>query len=276
MSTRIAVVGAGPGGYAGAFYAADLGMQVTLIDPEKNPGGVCLYRGCIPSKALLHVAKVIDEAGHASAWGIEFGKPKIDIDRLRGFKNKVVEKLTSGTGQVAKLRKVTYLRGRASIVSPTRLQVKLQDGKEQTVDVDAIVLATGSEPTRIPALSIDSPRVLDSTSALDLPEIPGSMLVIGGGYIGLELGTVYAALGSKVSVVEMTDGLLPGADRDLVRYLAQRVEKTFQRVMLSTKVLAMKASKTGVTVTLEGANVPGEIAYDYVLVSIGRRPNPRI
>ena len=276
MPTRIAVVGAGPGGYAAAFYAADLGMQVTLIDPEKNPGGVCLYRGCIPSKALLHVAKVLDEAAHASTWGIDFGKPRIDIDRLRGFKNKVVDKLTSGTGQVAKLRKVTYLQGRASIVSPTRLQVKLENGSEQPVEVDAIILATGSEPARIPALSIDSPRVLDSTSALDLPEVPSSMLVIGGGYIGLELGSVYAALGTKVSVVEMTAGLLTGADRDLVRYLAQRLEKTLQRVMLSTKVLAMKATDAGVSVTFEGEGAPPEATYDYVLVSIGRRPNTRI
>ncbi len=276
MPTHVAVVGAGPGGYAAAFYAADLGMQVTLIDPEANPGGVCLYRGCIPSKALLHVAKVLDEAGHAKEWGIEFGKPKIDLDRLRGFKNRVVDKLTSGTGQVAKLRKVNYLQGRATILSPNKLKVAMEGGGEQTIDVDAMILATGSEPARIPALSIDSPRVMDSTSALDLPEIPGSLLVIGGGYIGLELGSVYAALGTNVSVVEMTDGLLPGADRDLVRYLAQRVEKTFKRVMLSTKVLAMKAAGKGIAVTFEGEGAPPEETYDYVLVSIGRRPNARV
>jgi dihydrolipoyl dehydrogenase len=276
MSTRIAVIGAGPGGYAAAFYAADLGMEVTLIDPEANPGGVCLYRGCIPSKALLHVAKVIDEAHHASDWGIAFGKPQVDIDRLRAYKNKVVEKLTSGTGQVAKLRKVNYLQGWATIETPTRLKVALKAGGEQTIDVDAMILATGSEPTRIPALSIDSPRVLDSTGALDLPEIPKSLLVIGGGYIGLELGSVYAALGTRVSVVEMTDGLLPGADRDLVRYLSQRVEKIYERVMLSTKVLSMKAVGGGVAVTFEGANAPAEATYDYVLVSIGRRPNARV
>jgi dihydrolipoamide dehydrogenase len=275
MSTRVAVVGAGPGGYAAAFYAADLGMQVTLIDPEKNPGGVCLYRGCIPSKALLHVAKVLDEAAHASDWGIEFGNPKIDVERLRGYKNKVVEKLTSGTGQVAKLRKINYLQGWATIVTPTRLQVKTSGG-EQTIDVDYIVLATGSEPTRIPALSINSPRVLDSTGALDLPEIPGSLLVIGGGYIGLELGSVYAALGTKVSVVEMTDGLLPGADRDLVRFLSQRVEKTFDKIMLSTKVLSMKAKGNTIVVSLEGPSGASEATYDYVLVSIGRKPNARI
>jgi dihydrolipoamide dehydrogenase len=276
MSTRVAVVGAGPGGYAAAFYAADLGMQVTLIDPEKHPGGVCLYRGCIPSKALLHVAKLVEEAKHAGEWGIQFGAPAIDLDRLRGYKNKVVERLTSGTGQVAKMRKVTYLQGRASIVDPQRLHVARSAGGEQIVEVDNIIIATGSEPTRIPALSIDSGRVLDSTGALDLPEIPGTLLVIGGGYIGLELGSVYAALGSKVSVVEMTDGLLPGADRDLVRYLAQRVEQTFQRVMLSTKVLSMKDAGNGIAVTFEGEGVPPEQTYDYVLVAIGRRPNARV
>jgi dihydrolipoamide dehydrogenase len=284
MSKRVAVIGAGPGGYAAAFYAADLGMQVTLIDNEKNPGGVCLYRGCIPSKALLHVAKVLDEASHARAWGIDFGAPKIDVDQLRAFKDRVVDKLTSGTGQVAKLRKVQYLQGRASLLSPTSIRVRLAAGGEQTVEVDNIILATGSHPTRIPALSLDSPRVLDSTGALDLPEIPKTMLVIGGGYIGLELGSVYAALGTKVSVVEMTPGLLPGADRDLVRILAQRVEKTFDKVMLSTKVTSMRAVEgsnapsdtPGVLVTFEGEGAPAEARYDYVLVSIGRRPNTQI
>jgi dihydrolipoamide dehydrogenase len=250
-------------------------MQVTLIDPEKNPGGVCLYRGCIPSKALLHVAKVIDEAGHAREWGIEFGPAKIDVDRLRGYKNKVVDKLTGGTGQVAKLRKVNYVQGWASLLTPTRLHVRTANG-EEFVDADYIILATGSEPTRIPALSINSPRVLDSTGALDLPEIPGTLLVIGGGYIGLELGSVYAALGTKVTVVEMTDGLLPGADRDLVRVLAQRVETTFEKVMLSTKVLSMTAKGDIIAVSFEGPNGAAEATYDYVLVSIGRRPNARI
>jgi dihydrolipoamide dehydrogenase len=276
VATRIAVIGAGPGGYAAAFYAADLGMQVTLIDPEKNPGGVCLYRGCIPSKALLHVAKVLDEGKHASHWGVDFGAPTIDVDKLRAYKNGVVEKLTSGTGQVAKFRKVNYLQGWASIVDPKTIKVKKADGGDETVNVDYMILALGSLPTKIPSLSIDSPRVLDSTGGLDLPEIPKSMLVIGGGYIGLELGSVYAALGTKVSVVEMTPGLLPGADRDLVRFLAQRVEKTFDKVMVSTKVTSMKASDKNVTVNFEGEGAPKEATYDYVLVSIGRRPNAKI
>ena len=275
-SLKIAVLGAGPGGYAAAFYAADLGMDVTLIGEEKNPGGVCLYKGCIPSKALLHVAKVIDEAHHASDWGVSFGEPKVDVDKLRAYKDRVVEKLTSGTGQVAKLRKVNYLQGRAAIVDPKTLRVQKAGGGEEIVSVDAVILATGSHPTRIPSLSIDSPRVLDSTGALDLPEIPKTMLVIGGGYIGLELGSVYAALGTKVSVVEMTPGLLPGADRDLVRILNQRAEKMFDKIYLSTKVTSMKADESSVTVSFDGEGAPKDATYDYVLVSIGRRPNANI
>ena len=281
MSHHVAVIGAGPGGYAAAFYAADLGLKVTLIDNEKNPGGVCLYRGCIPSKALLHVAKVLDEAKHAKDWGIEFAAPKIDINKVRDYKNRVVEKLTSGTGQVAKLRKVTYIQGWATIVDAKTISVKKADGGEETVSVDYMILATGSTPTKIPSLSIDSPRVLDSTTALNLPEIPKTMLVVGGGYIGLELGSVYAALGTKVSVVEMTPGLLPGADRDLVKILAQRVEKIYDKIMLSTKVTSVTEVKsggaaTGVTVTFEGEGAPKEVTYDYVLFAIGRRPNATI
>ena len=276
MSAHVAVIGAGPGGYAAAFYAADLGMKVTLIDNEKNPGGVCLYRGCIPSKALLHVAKLLEESKHAKEWGIEFGDAKIDINKLRDFKNRVVEKLTSGTGQVSKFRKVNYIQGWASIIDPKTIKVKKGDATEEIVTVDYMILALGSLPTKIPSLSINSPRVLDSTGALDLPEIPKSMLVIGGGYIGLELGSVYAALGTRVSVVEMTPGVLPGADRDLVRFLAQRVEKTFEKVMVSTKVTSMKASDRDVTVNFEGEGAPKQAVYDYVLVSIGRRPNAKI
>ncbi len=275
--SRVTVVGAGPGGYAAAFYAADLGMDVTLIAEEKNPGGVCLYRGCIPSKALLHVAKVMDEARHASEWGVTFGEPAVDIDKLRAYKDRVVEKLTSGTGQVAKLRKVNYVQGRAAIVDPKTVRVQKTGGDEETVEADAIILATGSLPTRIPSLSLDSPRVLDSTGALDLPGIPKTMLVIGGGYIGLELGSVYATLGTKVSVVEMTPGLLPGADRDLVRILSQRAEKLFERIYLSTKVTSMKAvGSDGVNVTFEGEGAPSDATFDYVLVAIGRRPNARV
>jgi dihydrolipoamide dehydrogenase len=273
--SSVIVLGAGPGGYAAAFYAADLGMQVTLVDEEKNPGGVCLYRGCIPSKALLHVAKLVEESRHAREWGVDFGAPKIDLDKLRGYKDRVVEKLTGGTGQVARLRKVNYVQGRAALTGPKSMAVATASGVQE-ISADYVVLATGSYPTRIPGLDVDSPRLLDSTSALDLPAIPKTLLVVGGGYIGLELGSVYAALGTKVSVVEMTPGLLPGADRDLVRPLAQKIEKAFARVMLSTKVTGMVAAKNGLAVTFEGEGAPAKETFDYVLVSIGRRPNSKI
>ena len=222
---HIAVVGGGPGGYAAAFLAADLGMKVTLIDPEANPGGVCLYRGCIPSKALLHVAKLIEESQHAKNWGIEFADPKIDLARLRSWKEGVVKKLTGGLGMLSKQRKVEYIQGRAAFENSTTLRVSKAGGGEESLTFDRIILATGSRPAVIPSLKLDSPRMMDSTSALDLSDIPRTLLVVGGGYIGLELGTVYAALGSKVSVVEMLPGLLPGADRDLVLPLHKRLEK---------------------------------------------------
>ena len=229
---HIAVVGGGPGGYAAAFLAADLGMKVTLIDPEANPGGVCLYRGCIPSKALLHVAKLIDESRHARNWGIEYGDPKIDLARLRSWKEGVVKKLTGGLGILSKQRKVEYIQGRAAFENSTTLRISKTSGGDQSLSFDRIILATGSRPAIIPSLKLDSPRVMDSTSALDLSDVPGTLLVVGGGYIGLELGTVYAALGSKVSVVEMLPGLLPGADRDLVLPLHKRVEKSFDSILL--------------------------------------------
>jgi dihydrolipoamide dehydrogenase len=274
-TTHVAVLGAGPGGYAAAFYAADLGMQVTLVDEEKNPGGVCLYRGCIPSKALLHVAKVIDEAHHAARWGITFGRPRIDIEKLRAFKQGVVDKLTGGVGTIAKLRKVRYLRGRATLTGPRSMRVS---GAEGEIDLrfDHGILATGSHPTRVPSLSLDSQRMLDSTTALDLPDVPRSLLVIGGGYIGLELGTVYAALGSAVTVVEMTPGLLPGADRDLVGVLEKRIKGLFAEVMLSTKVVEAAEEPDGIRVTFDGGAGRKEQVFDRVLVSVGRRPNSAI
>ncbi|MGH9566473.1 MAG: FAD-dependent oxidoreductase, partial [Candidatus Angelobacter sp.] len=229
---NIAVVGGGPGGYAAAFLAADLGMKVTLIDVEKNPGGVCLYRGCIPSKALLHVAKLIDESRHAKKWGIEFGEPKIDVAGLRGFKEKVVGNLTGGLGQLSRQRKVEYIQGKASFENSNTLKIAKSSGGDESRTFDRIIIATGSRPAVIPAFKLDTPRLMDSTSALDLSDVPKTLLVVGGGYIGLELGTVYAALGSKVSVVEMLPGLLPGADRDLVLPLQRRMEKIFDSIML--------------------------------------------
>ena len=274
-STQVAVLGAGPGGYAAAFYAADLGMQVALVDEEPNPGGVCLYRGCIPSKALLHVAKVIDEARHASAWGVTFAEPKIDLDKLRSFKQNVVDKLTGGVGQVAKLRKVKFIQGRATLTGPHSMTVATKGGPV-TLQFEHCVLATGSQPTRIPSLALDSPRRMDSTSALVIPDVPGSLLVIGGGYIGLELGSVYATLGSKVSVVEMTAGLLPGADRDLVNVLHKRLEKLFASIMVNTKVTKVQEDTKGVRVTFEGTGESHDQVFDRVLVAVGRRPNSRI
>jgi dihydrolipoamide dehydrogenase len=276
---NIAVVGGGPGGYAAAFLAADLGMKVTLIDREANPGGVCLYRGCIPSKALLHVAKLIDESRHAKNWGIEFGEPKIDVARLRSFKEGVVNKLTGGLGQIAKARKVQYVRGDASFENSTTVRVAKADGSSETLSFDRIIIATGSRPAAIPSLKLDSPRMLDSTSALDLSDVPATLLVIGGGYIGLELGTVYAALGSKVSVVEMTAGLLPGADRDLVLPLHKRLEKSFAAILLNTTVTAVKEEGNGIRVSFAGKDVKEqdrEKVFDKVLVSVGRKPNSEI
>jgi len=274
---HIAVVGGGPGGYAAAFLAADLGMKVTLIDPELNPGGVCLYRGCIPSKALLHVAKLIDESRHAKNWGIEYGDPKIDLARLRSWKQEVVKKLTGGLGVLCKQRKVQYMQGRAAFEVSNTLRVSKASGGDESLTLDRIVLATGSRPAIIPSLKLDHPRVMDSTGALDLNDVPGSLLVIGGGYIGLELGTVYAALGSKVSVVEMLPGLLPGADRDLVLPLYKRVEKTFDSILLNTMVAAMKAESNGIRVSFDGPEVkPGERVFEKVLVSVGRKPNSEI
>jgi dihydrolipoamide dehydrogenase len=274
---NIAVLGGGPGGYAAAFLAADLGMKVTLIDREQNPGGVCLYRGCIPSKALLHVAKLITESQHAKNWGIEFGEPKIDVARLRSFKDGVVNKLTGGLGQLSKQRKVQYIRGEASFENSSTLRVKKHDGNEESITFDRIIIATGSRPAVIPKLKLDSPRMLDSTSALDLQDVPGTLLVVGGGYIGLELGTVYAALGSKVSVVEMTPGLLPGADRDLVLPLHKRLEKSFDSILLNTTVTAVKEEPSGIRVCFEGKDVKErEKVFDKVLVSVGRKPNSEI
>jgi dihydrolipoamide dehydrogenase len=275
-SVQLVVVGAGPGGYAAAFLAADLGLSVALVDPEVNPGGVCVYRGCIPSKALLHLAKLLDESKHAKAWGIDFGEPKIDLARLRAFKDGVVKKNTSGTGQLVKARKVQYLQGWAEIVDAHNLKVKLTAGGEEQVQFEHAILATGSTPAVPPMLKVDDPRVMDSTTALDLPDIPKSLLVVGGGYIGLELGSVYAALGSAVTVVEMTPGLLPGADRDLVDVLAKRVGQMMKSVLLETKVVEAKADAKGVRVAFEGNVDPKEQIFDRVLVSVGRRPNSKV
>src|SRR5579862_6028678 len=276
---HVAVVGGGPGGYAAAFLASDLGLKVTLIDPEVNPGGVCLYRGCIPSKALLHVAKLIDESRHAKNWGIEYADPKIDLAGLRSWKEGVVKKLTSGLGILSKQRKVEYIQGRAAFENSNTLRISKTAGGDESLTFDRIILATGSRPAIIPSLKLDTPRVMDSTSALDLSEVPRTLLVIGGGYIGLELGTVYAALGTKVSVVEMLSGLLPGADRDLVLPLHKRLEKMFEAILLNTTVASLQEEGNGIRATFDGKGIKDDQrqkVFDRVLVSVGRKPNSEI
>jgi dihydrolipoyl dehydrogenase len=270
---QVVVIGGGPGGYAAAFLAADLGLKTALVDPEMNPGGVCVYRGCIPSKALLHVANLLREARHAEAWGISFGDPKIDLAKLRAFKENVVKRLTGGTGLLAKSRKVQYLQGRGELIDAHTLKVALAAGGEETVRFEHAIIATGSVPAVPASLRVNDPRVMDSTAALELPDVPKSLLVVGGGYIGLELGSVYASLGSAVSVVEMTDGLLPGADRDLVDVLAKSIGKSMKNVWLKTSVTKMTAESSGIRVTFSGQP---EQTFDRVLVAVGRRPNASV
>jgi dihydrolipoamide dehydrogenase len=274
---KIAVIGGGPGGYAAAFLAADLGMSVTLIDPELNPGGVCLYRGCIPSKALLHVAKLVEEAHQAKDWGIEFAAPKIDLARLRSFKENVVKKLTGGLGVLSKQRKVKYVQGRAAFENSNTLRVTKTDGGEESLSFDRVIIATGSRPAVVPTLKLETPRMMDSTGGLNLEDIPGTLLVVGGGYIGLELGSVYAALGTRVTVVEMLPGLLPGADRDLVLPLHKRLEKMFEAILLNTTVAAVKDEGSSIRATLKKQDGNSEEkVFDRVLVSVGRKPNSEI
>ena len=276
MSEKInlVVIGGGPGGYAAAFLAADLGMNVTLVDLEKNPGGVCLYTGCIPSKALLHVAKLISEAEEAKNWGIEFSKPKIDLDKLREWKTGVVNKLTGGLGILSKQRNINFIRGKASFVNSSAVKIEKIEGRTEELKFDKAIIATGSLIATIPSLDIKSKRFLNSKTALDLPAIPKSLLVIGGGYIGLELGSVYNALGSKVSVVEMLDGLLPGADRDLVSHLSKRIKSSFEEVMLKSRVTKIKEVNEGIMVNIEDKDGKiSEKTFEYVLMSIGRKPD---
>ena len=271
--TQLAIIGGGPGGYTAAFLAADLGMEVTLIDLNKNPGGTCLYWGCIPSKAYLHVAKLLNEAREASNWGIKFGKPKIDIDKLRKFKEDVVNANTGGTGQLVKQRKINYIQGKASFINSTTLSVDKVDGGKEEVVFENAILATGSIPAHIPGLTIDSPRVMDSTDALELEDVPNKLLVVGGGVIGMELGSVYAALGSKVTVVELMPALLPGADKDIVKVFQKSIEPKFEKILLKTKVAKLEDTGSSIKVELEGENLEEtKLEFDKALISIGRTP----
>jgi dihydrolipoamide dehydrogenase len=276
IRTQLAVLGGGPGGYAAAFLAADLGMQVTLVEQDPRLGGTCLLRGCIPSKALLHVAAVLGETTEMHEWGIDFPKPKIELDRLRARKEKVLDTLSGGLAQLAKQRKVQVIHGQGVFIDSQNLRiVGEKDGQKQEdrLIFEHCILATGSSPTKIPAFNLPTDRVMDSTGALELKDIPESLLVVGGGYIGLEMGSVYAALGTRVSVVELTDGLLPGADRDLVRPLHERLKRHFAAIHLKTKVAGLKDVGDAIEVTFEGPEGTAVERYSRVLVSVGRKPN---
>ena len=275
LSTKLLVIGAGPGGYTAAFRAADLGLGVILVDRWPQLGGVCLNVGCIPSKALLHAARVIEEAKAMSAHGIRFGEPAIDTEALKQWKNKIVGKLTAGLTILAKQRKVDVLRGFARFISPHRVELHVPEGTIRVIGFEHCIIAAGSEPAQIPGLPAD-PRVMDSTAALDLKDIPGQLLVIGGGIIGLEMACVYDGLGSKVSVVELTDTLMPGCDRDLVRPLEKRLRSRYSAIMTGTRVMGVEAEDAGLKVSFDGKNAPQPQVFDRVLCAVGRLPNGRV
>jgi dihydrolipoamide dehydrogenase len=268
---QLVVIGAGPGGYTAAFLAADRGMDVALVDVRENPGGVCLYEGCIPSKALLHVAKLLEETKHAAAWGLNYQEPEIDLDKLRNYKESVIGKLTGGTGQLVNQRKISYFRGRAQFTGSNSLKIDMVAGGAEELNFEKAILATGSEVVRIPSLWLDSEKMIDSSGALELKDIPGSMLVIGGGIIGLEMANVYSALGSKVSVVEMMPQLIPGADKDLVSVLQRSLKPRLEKIMLKTQVKSVEETTEGIKVSFDGKH-SGEVTYDKILMAVGRKP----
>lgn len=270
---ELVVLGGGPGGYPAAFEAADHGLKVVLVDQDPRPGGVCLNRGCIPSKALLHIAKLIHEADEAQEWGVTFSKPEINLDQVREFKESVVGKLTGGIKQLCDARGVTLIQARGEFLDSNTLKLKHADGHESLLSFDHCIVAVGSRPAFPNFLNIGDDRVMDSTGALELKDIPERLLVIGGGYIGLEMGSVYSALGSKVTVVEMLDDILMGADRDLVKPLKKRLEQQFAAIHTKTKVISLKATDDGIVAELEGAGVESPQTFDRVLISVGRIPN---
>ena len=273
IQCEVLVLGAGPGGYTAAFRAADLGKQVVLVERYDSLGGVCLNVGCIPSKALLHTAQVINEAEHMERNGVRFGKPEIDLDGVRGFKDRVVGKLTGGLAQLAKQRKVQVVHGVGEFLGSNQLKVT-RDGKETVIGFEHCIIAAGSHATQVPVFPNDDPRLMDSTDALALEDVPKKLLIIGGGIIGLEMATVYDALGSEITVVEFMDSLIPGCDKDLVRPLMKRIKGRYKDILLSTKVSEIKAQKNGLKVRFEGKNAPDKaLLFDKVLVAVGRRPN---
>ncbi|QUN06159.1 dihydrolipoyl dehydrogenase [Shewanella yunxiaonensis] len=276
IKTQVVVLGAGPAGYSAAFRAADLGLETVIVERYSTLGGVCLNVGCIPSKALLHVAKVIEEAKHMAANGVTFGEPQIDIDKLRAFKEKVISQLTGGLGGMSKMRKVKVVNGFGKFAGPNSIEVTAEDGSKTTVNFDNAIIAAGSRPIQLPFIPHEDPRIWDSTDALALKEVPNKLLVMGGGIIGLEMGTVYSALGSDIEVVEMFDQVIPAADKDIVKNFTKQISKKF-KLMLETKVTAVEAKDDGIYVTMEGKSAPAEpVRYDAVLVAIGRTPNGKL
>ena len=272
IKTQLVVLGAGPGGYSAAFRAADLGIETVIVDARDTLGGVCLNVGCIPSKALLHVAKVIEDAKEMADHGVVFGEPKIDIDKVRGWKDSVVAQLTKGLAGMSKMRKVKHIQGYGKFTGSNTLEVEGKDGKT-TIQFENAIIAAGSEPVSLPFIPQDDERVIDSTGALEMKDVPEKMLVLGGGIIGLEMGTVYRSLGSQIDVVEFLDQLIPAADKDVIKIYQKYVKDKFN-VMLETKVTAVEAKKDGLYVTFEGKQAPKEpVKYDKVLVAVGRRPN---
>lgn len=269
---ELIVIGAGPGGYAAAFRAADLGVKVTLIDPEENPGGVCLYRGCIPSKALLHVAKIKQESAEANQMGLSFKEPKIELKKMRKWKDGVVNKLTGGLGSLSKARKIEYIRGYATFKDEEHVIVEQDGEKKKTLAFENCIIATGSVPLSLPDTEFDGKKIINSKHALDIKKVPKKLLIIGGGYIGLELGTVYAQLGSKVTIAEMTDNLLPGVDRELVKPLKKKIKSTVEKIHLNTQVEGIKKNKEGVKVTYKKKDKSNSASFDQVLIAIGRKP----
>lgn len=270
---ELIIIGAGPGGYGAAFRAADLGVKVTLIDPEENPGGVCLYRGCIPSKALLQLVKLKQEAAKAADWGMKFQEPEIDVKKIAEWKDEVVKKLTDGLGALSKARNVEYIRGKAKFKSPNEVSITTEEGDTYTLQFEKAIIAAGSKPMSLPDMEFDGKQIIGSSQALELKDIPDTLLIVGGGYIGLELGSVYAAFGSKVSIAEMSPGFLPGADRDLVKVFEKENQDLFEEVWFETEVKKASEINGKLKVTLEVKGEEMEKEFDKILIAIGREPD---
>ncbi|MFW5656503.1 MAG: dihydrolipoyl dehydrogenase [Bacteroidota bacterium] len=272
---ELVILGAGPGGYAAAFLAADKGLNVTVIDPEENPGGVCLYRGCIPTKALLYLSEVIRDAEEAGDMGVTFGKPDINHKKVNEWKIKVVKQLTGGLGQLSKARKIEHIRGRGKFISDEEIEITPNDGKKQTISFEKCIIATGSSPVKLPMVEKFTDRIMNSAIALEVDDIPKHLLIVGGGYIGLEMGTIYSTLGAKISLVEATDNYMPGMDKELIRHFKKGNKDLFEEEFFKTQLSALKELKTGVKVTLKNEKEEFEKKYDKVLIAVGQMPNTK-